>query len=156
MSLPTITYRLATPDDLDTLAALRWDMDVELRGAPDDPANRDAFLAIYRESRRAGMEHGTCLVWIAEVKGRPVATAQLIWWPAPTVHQPHRKRGYVTGVYTQPAYRGQGIARHMMELIIEHARQHEMPRLVLYPSYMAIQLYQGLGFVPSHGLELNL
>jgi GNAT superfamily N-acetyltransferase len=156
MTVPSITYRLATADDLDVLAALRWDMDVELRGAPADAASRDAFLSVYRESRRAGLEHGTTLVWVAEEEGQAVATAQLIWWPAPTVHEPHRKRGYVTGVYTQPAYRGRGIARHLMELIIERARQHGITRVMLYPSYMAVPLYQGLGFVPSRGLELNL
>ena len=151
--MPEITYRAATLDDLAALAALRWDMEAELRG---DLGNRDTYVAAYAEARRADMERGTCLAWIAEADERPIACVQLVWWAAPTVHLLHRKRGYVTGVYTAPAYRRLGVARRLLELLIAHAREHGIQRLMLYPSEMGAPLYEGLGFGPSRGMELNL
>jgi ribosomal protein S18 acetylase RimI-like enzyme len=151
--MPQITYRAATLDDLAALAALRWDMEAELRG---DLGSRDAYVAAYTAARRADMERGACLAWIAEWDHRPIACVQLVWWAAPHAQLLHRKRGYVTGVYTAPAYRRQGVARQLLELLIAHAREHGIQRLMLYPSEMGAPLYESLGFGPSRGMELNL
>lgn len=161
MDSPEITYRLATPDDLDTLAALRWELDVDLHGVPDAPEEaRAAFVASLLVGLREGMARGTVLAWLAEAEGRAagsaVGCAQLTWWPVPKVRQPDRKRGYVTGVYTRPEYRRRGISHHLMELMIAYAREHAVTRLLLSPSPEAVPLYHGLGFTPSRGLELNL
>lgn len=151
--MEVITYRPATLEDLDALAALRWEVEVEMHGDLD---NRDEYLAVYRDARGSDMERGTCRAWLAEAAERPIACVQLIWWAAPTVNLPRRKRGYVTGVYTHPAYRGQGIAHQLMETLIEHAREIGIQRLMLYPSEMGAPLYAHLGFGPSRGMELNL
>jgi GNAT superfamily N-acetyltransferase len=156
MTAPSIGYRLAMSEDLPALAALRLASDLELRGGTAWPDDREAFLAVYSATTRAGMDEGTVLAWLAEDVGQAVACAQLRWWAAPTVHRAGRCRGYVTGVYTRPEYRRQGIARHLMELLVAWARDHEVTRLLLSPSEVGAQLYRELGFTEGRGLELDL
>ncbi|HEY7778661.1 MAG TPA: GNAT family N-acetyltransferase [Ktedonobacterales bacterium] len=157
MDTVAISYRLATLDDLGTLAELRWELDVGLHGVPDAPSDaRALFATTIQSDLRAGMDRGTVLVWLAEMDGHAVGCAQLTWWPVPKARHPDRKRGYVTGVYTRPEYRRRGVARQLIELLSAYARDHAITRLLLSPSPEAVPLYRSLGFVPSHGLELNL
>jgi hypothetical protein len=43
-----------------------------------------------------------------------------------------------------------------MALLIACAREQSIQRLILYPSERGASLYEGLGFGPSRGMELNL
>ncbi len=150
----TITYRLATVDDVDTLASLRWAMESERH--PELQADRDAYFAAARASIRGEIERGAQIGFLAESSGEAIACALLIWWPMlPNLTELHRARGYVSSVYTKPEYRRQGIARHLMENLMARAREMGMSRLILNASEMGRPLYLDLGFVPSRGLEWN-
>jgi GNAT superfamily N-acetyltransferase len=150
----TITYRLATVDDIDALADLRWRMETERH--PELRVDRDAYFAAVRVSIRGEIERGAYICFLAESGGEVVACAILIWWPMlPTLTDFHRARGYVSSVYTRPEYRRQGIARALMENLMARAREMGMSRLMLWASEMGRPLYLDLGFVPSRGLEWN-
>lgn len=151
----TITYRLATVDDVDTLASLKWAMETERH--PELQADRDAFIAAARASIQGEIERGSQIGFLAESGGEVVACAILIWWPMlPTLAELHRMRGYVSNVYTAPAYRRRGVARTLMENLMAHARELGVTRLILWASEMGRPLYLDLGFVPSRGLEWNV
>jgi GNAT superfamily N-acetyltransferase len=64
--------------------------------------------------------------------------------------------GYVTNMYTLPAYRRRGLARQLLEVLIAHARQVGIKRLFLESSREGQQLYEGFGFRLSRGMELTL
>lgn len=151
-----ITYRLATVDDVDALADLRWLMETERH--PEIPANRDAYFAAARASIQGEIERGSYIVFLAESGEEAIACAILIWWPMlPTLTDFHRARGYVSSVYTKPEYRRQGIARTLMENLMARSRAMRMSRLVLNASAMGRPLYLDLGFVPSsRGLEWDV
>jgi GNAT superfamily N-acetyltransferase len=152
--MPAITYRVATPDDIETLAALRWEMEVERQPAT---VTRAEFVAAYSAAARSELEQGTHQAWLAAADGEVIAGAVLIWWLAPpNMRQLRRRRGLVTSVYTRPAYRRQGIARQLMRMLIDHARAQGIQRLILWPSDAGEPLYRELGFAPSHGMELDL
>jgi GNAT superfamily N-acetyltransferase len=155
--MPDITYRLATLADLDTLADLRWQMQAEYHPEALAPGVRQRYIATYRAEMLPEMEHGRLRAWIAEDAGRPVAAVTLICWLVPpAVDQPHRPRGQVSNVFTQPEYRRRSISRHLMQLLIADARELGITRLVLWASEMGEPLYLGLGFEHSHALELAL
>jgi ribosomal protein S18 acetylase RimI-like enzyme len=150
----TITYRMASIDDVPALAALRWEMEAERRDAALAP---EAYIAAYDTAIRGEIEHGTYRAWLAESGGEAVACVVLVSWMMP----PHfdalyRRRGSVSSVYCRPAFRRQGITRRLMELLIAHAREQEVGRLVLWASDMGRPLYESLGFLPSRSMELNL
>lgn len=151
-----ITYRKATADDLDTLAQLRYEMELERQGAAGI-VDHATFLAAHGEVMREWLLRGGLHAWLAEAEGVPVASAVILSWRMPPNAQ-HliRRRGLVTNVYTLPAYRGQGIARRLMELLIADARESGIARLVLSASTMGRPLYEDLGFGSERVMDLDL
>jgi GNAT superfamily N-acetyltransferase len=150
-----ITYRAATAEDVGALAALRWEMEVERHD--ELLRTREEFLRTAIADTREELAAGRHLAWLAEAKGEPVASVLLIWWAMPpNMHEIHRRRGFVSSVYTTPEYRRRGIARYLMATLIERARSMGIQRLVLWSSDMGRPLYEDLGFIPCRGLELNL
>lgn len=153
----TITYRLATPGDVETLATLRWRMEAERhpeRAAGEAPGAD--YLAAARQDIRPEIERGAHIAFLAEGDGQVVACAILIWWTMlPNLQSLHRKRGYVSSVYTDPAWRRRGIARQLMEQLIARAQEMGIDRLVLWASDMGRPLYLDQGFEPSRALELH-
>jgi GNAT superfamily N-acetyltransferase len=154
----TITYRLATSDDLEALATLRFEMEVE-QGNEDAGGNVDlqTYAQAYANSTGEEMKGRRNRVWLAEADGEAVACVLLVWWVLPPKFDNFtRKRGFVSSVFTRPAYRRQGIARRLMQMLIASAREEGVGRLILWSSEMGRPLYQQLGFTGSRGLELNL
>lgn len=149
-----VTYRMAGVEDLPALARLRWEMEVERKYATMD---LDAYTRAYIDALRDDIARGANVSWLAEDGGEAVACVTLVWWNlAPNFSDAHRKRGFVSNVYTRPAYRRQGISRTLMTTLIAWAREHGLHRLILWASDMGRPLYEYLGFAPSRGLELNL
>jgi ribosomal protein S18 acetylase RimI-like enzyme len=69
----------------------------------------------------------------------------------------HRRRGYVSSVYTHPDFRRLGLARTLMETLIAQARELRISKLLLSSSSMGRPLYLSMGFIVSdRGLELAL
>jgi GNAT superfamily N-acetyltransferase len=152
--MSTITYRVATSRDLEALARLRWEMEVEQGNDTIDVAD---YAKAYAASSRDEIKGRRFRAWLAEADGQPVACVLLVWWILPPNFDNFlRKRGFVFSVYTRPAYRRQGIARHLMNILIESARDEGIGRLILWSSEMGRPLYKELGFTGSHALELNL
>jgi GNAT superfamily N-acetyltransferase len=153
-----IAFRPATLDDLPILFGLRWEMQQEQH--PENPlpeSARASYLAAYALEMRGEMERDRMRAWLAVVDGQPVAAVTLLWWVVPpTIDQPRRRRGQVSNVFTRPAYRRRGLSRQLMTLLIAHARERGISRLILWPSRMGEPLYRGLGFIGSQGMELNL
>lgn len=150
-------YRVGTPADAETLALLRWESEVERHPERAAALSREAYVAACVEQTRDELECGRHRAWIAEADGEPVACALLVWWVTPpTVLMLVRRRGFVSSVYTRPAYRRQGISRRLMEQFIAEARALHIDRLILWASDMGRPLYEGLGFETSWGMELNL
>jgi ribosomal protein S18 acetylase RimI-like enzyme len=152
-----ISYRQATLDDLPALALLRWETEIERHPERASEMTREEYSAAYAAETADEMARGHHQAWLAEVAGEPVACVLLVWWVAPpNPGARRRRRGYVSSVYTRPAFRRQGIARQLMTLLIESAREQHMDRLILWSSEMGRPLYESLGFVTSRGLELNM
>lgn len=154
--MSTPTYRKATDADLDTLAQLRYEMELERPGV-EGGIDRAAFVRVHGEVMREWLDRGSLHSWLAEVGNAPVGCAVVLSWRMPpNAHQMVRRRGLVTNVYTRPAYRRQGIGRRLMELVIADARENGIARLVLWASTMGRPLYEDLGFVTERVMDLDL
>lgn len=152
--MPTITYRLATLEDIEALGHLRWEMEAERR---EHAPARDEYLRAYLDDVGPALASGLHRAWLAEAEGEAVACAVLITWVMPpSAEQLHRKRGYVSSVYTRPDFRRQGIARRLMELLVASAREEGVHKLFLKASSMGEPLYLSMGFERSDALEIVL
>jgi GNAT superfamily N-acetyltransferase len=152
-----ITYRKATADDLEALARLRYTMQAERQADhPSDPETWNTYLAAYRDAFVDQMTHGGFEAWLAEDGSTAVSCVIMLWWRTPPIFdQLVRRRGMVSSVYTLPEYRRRGISRQLMLMLIAQAQELKIRRLVLWASEMGRPLYEGLGFEPSHGMELD-
>ena len=54
--------------------------------------------------------------------------------------------GYVTNVYTRPAYRGQGICTQLMANVLQWASEHDLESLIVWPSEASVGFYERAGF----------
>lgn len=150
-----VRYRIATVEDIETLADLRWRMAIE---RDESIITREEYITAYHEVVRDELARGRYLAWLAEVNGQPVACTVLIWWPMPpNLDELQRRRGYVSSVFTHPDFRRLGLARTLMEMLIAQAREIHITKLLLNSSTMGRSLYESLGFVvPERGLEIPL
>lgn len=152
-----ITYRMATADDAGALALLRWESGTERHPDHQHDDTLAAYTAAYIEQTRDELARGAHRAWLAEADGEPIACVLLVEWVMPPNPGEHRRRrGFVSSVYTRPAHRRRGVARHLMTLLIDHARAEGLQRLILWSSDMGRSLYLDLGFTLSSGFELNL
>lgn len=151
-----VVFRLAGMDDVETLALLRWESELERHSERAPAVTRAQYVAAYASEIRPEMESGVCKAWIAEAAGEAVACVQFISWVMPpTPERLNRRRGFVTSVYTRPAYRRQGISRRLMTMLLEYARSIGTHRIILWASDVGRPLYESLGFANSRAMELN-
>jgi ribosomal protein S18 acetylase RimI-like enzyme len=68
----------------------------------------------------------------------------------------YRNFGYIWGVYVEPAYRKQGIAKQLTQSAMSHLKAIGCTRVVLNASPSGKPVYSSLGFAESNAMELDL
>lgn len=75
----------------------------------------------------------------------------------PTFSHPTGKRAHLMNVYTKPEYRRQGIAQHMLRLLIREAKEKGVTEISLDATPSGRPLYKKCGFAESEEcMVLNL
>lgn len=136
--------RQATPDDVAELAELRREFTCEDHATSEPRADYEsAFERVVGE----GLGDGSWVVWVAESEGRIVAhTFVAVVDKVPRPIQESRRIGYLTNVYTRPAYRNRGLGAKLLAATTEWAREHELELLIVWPSERSTPLYSHHGF----------
>ena len=150
------SIRPATTSDLATLLEFRMAMIVELFGGKYAPDVDEAATTAANE-RWIDEHFGRDFVaWIGDLEGRPVASAALMWFPHPPgPKNPTGLEAYILNVYTRPDARRMGLARALMERLVEEARAAGARRVWLRASDDGRPLYEALGFREGKYLELT-
>ena len=152
--------RFATLNDIPVLVNHRRWMFEDMAAAQGEKypkAGLDAMDAAYAAQLHAEMPLGASRVWVIEDAGKIVASGAIRyadWLPRPD----GKKRGmvYVHSVYTVPDYRRMGLARHVLQAMIDDCRAQGWPRITLHASEAGKSLYESLGFVPTNEMRLVL
>jgi GNAT superfamily N-acetyltransferase len=93
--------------------------------------------------------------WIADLDGVAVATAGVIWFEHPPgPMNPIGREAYLLNVYTRPEARRLGLARKLVQRIVEEARVAGVRRIWLRASEAGRPLYSELGFREGNYLQL--
>ncbi len=150
------TIRQATPADLDTIMHHRRHMFLDM-GHKDDAALAEAMgtsRAFFAERLANGRYHS----WLVErTPGQVVAGAGVIvfdYHSSPL--DPSPRRPVVVNVYTDPSHRRLGIARKLMEVIIEWCCTEGFGSVLLHASDEGRPLYDFLGFKQTNEMRLML
>jgi GNAT superfamily N-acetyltransferase len=141
-----IEYRVAGTADLAELAAMRWDFRLEESGGAAH--DRASFLTACHAFLQCKLAEGAWAYWIAIADGQIVA--HIFVCRIDKVPKPNRLQdcdGYVTNVYTRPAYRGRGIGSALMKHVTTWALEQDMGTLFVWPSETSRTYYARAGFV---------
>jgi GNAT superfamily N-acetyltransferase len=144
MSVPT--YRLAVEHDALTLAEMRWTWRAGEDGV-QAAVSREGYIEECAAFLRQGIATGTWVCWVAEVGGQVVShTCVRRVRKVPKPDRLHDEIGYVTNVYTRPAYRGQGIGAALLARVVQWAKDCELDVLFVWPSERSVPFYERAGF----------
>ena len=150
---PRLWVRPASLRDLDVLVRQRrrmWEDMGVLEGL--DEADR-----VYRAWARRRLGR-TLFAWVAEARDGRVVGGGCLWLMVvhPRPGFPGGPQPYLLSFYTEPAFRGQGIARRIVRACVRWARERGHPRVTLHASSMGRPVYEALGFVPTGEMKLGL
>lgn len=137
--------RLAALDDVDELVQMRWDFSEE---EASSSVGFEEFHRICSEFLVKALESGDWYIWIAEVENKIVSHMylQLIHKVPRPGKSPDPYFGYVTNVYTRPAFRSQGIGTEIHTAMEKWSKENKVEFLILWPSSNSIQFYSRNGF----------
>jgi GNAT superfamily N-acetyltransferase len=155
-ALSGYTARRATAADAGVVAhhrvAMFRDMGVLAeREAPALHAASEAYLT-------TALRSGEYLGWVIEVQGQVVAGGGILI--RPLLPRPGCPQGseeaYVLNVYTEPAHRRRGLARRLMEVILDWCAARGITRVSLHASDDGRPLYAAMGFLQTNEMRLEV
>ena len=113
---------------------------------------------VSREYFTEALRAGTYLGWMAEdsdgqvVGGGGIVVAAWPGFPG----EKHAKRAWILNMYTEPGARRCGVARKLMEAMIEWCRCAGYGSVSLHASQWGRSLYEGMKFLPTNEMTLKL
>ena len=131
---------------------MRWEFRREAGETQEsDPSDCDRwdFIEACALFLERGIRRGTWVYWMAE-EGQIVSHVfvQMIE-KVPKPGDLNGKWGYVTNVYTRPAFRDRGIGSGLMERVVSWAGEIGLELLIVWPGEESVPFYQRAGFAPS-------
>jgi GNAT superfamily N-acetyltransferase len=151
-----IRIRVATPRDREAILAHRRGMFQDMGVATAEELDR--MVGVTAPWLAASLADGSYRGWLAETAdGRVVAGGGVIitpWLARPREADP--RHAVIVNVYTDPGWRGRGVARLIMQTIIAWLRGQGFQSVVLHASDAGRHLYETLGFEPTNEMRLRL
>ena len=143
-----ITYKRLTEAELDVFISMRItqlteEYTSEGRSVPVDVDLKTALEDYYRRH----MADGTFVSWIALDGNRIIGTSGMSFVEKPPYFAcPTGRLGLLSSMYTDPACRRLGIARELLNRVVEEARAYGCGAVHITASDMGVKLYTSYGF----------
>ncbi|WP_455248940.1 N-acetyltransferase family protein [Ruminococcus sp.] len=137
-----LTYRRLTEADIPTFVAMRITQ-LKEEGAQSDLDLAPALTAYYQKH----LADGTFVSWLAVDGEKIVGTSGMSFAEKPPYYSnPTGRIGLLSSMYTNPAYRRQGIARKLLDCVVQEARDYGCGAVWITASEMGVLLYTAYGF----------
>jgi len=143
-----LNYRKATIGDVDLLTKIRIEVLRAANGLSDDADMTEVEHQSYEYYQKA-LRDGTHTAYLAFDGDRFAGAGGISYYQVmPTFHNPSGNKAYIMNMYTRPEYRRQGIARRMLDILINDAKARGISFITLEATMMGRPLYESAGFVP--------
>ena len=158
------TIRLATPEDVDTIAEHRARMFDEMGEVPPDAF--EILRAKSRERLHDLLNRGEYIGWLAMPAQRPdiiaggagVQLRDVLPHPLSRANDGNKiaegRHAIIINVFTEPQWRRQGVALLLLQRIIAWGRAERLDCFVLHAAEAGRSLYEGLGFIGTNEMRL--
>ena len=141
-----IRIGIANKDDIEDMMSSRLEMLKVVNHLPEDYKYSDEMI---NESRDYFL-HGDHITVLAKDGDEIIGCASMSFIRImPTFDHPTGKRAHLMNVYTRNEYRRRGIARKMVELLIEESLKAGATEISLDATESGRPLYESMGFVDS-------
>ena len=149
-----VTYRRTTNADLDMLIDHRHRMWSDIGNRrEEDITEHDGR---YRRWARSRLRSGELVGWVAESKERAVVGSGCVWF------RPDQPRPgllslispYILSMYTEPGWRGRGIATRIVRELVRECRTAGYPNVELHASKFGRGVYGRMGFERTWEMRL--
>jgi GNAT superfamily N-acetyltransferase len=151
--MDTITIRAASGQDLDTL--LRFEQGVIAAERPFDPTLRPGHIHYYNLEEMIAAPHIHLVV--AECQGKLIGSGYARLESAKPYLQ-HSRHAYLGFMYVEPAHRGKGVNKKIIETLSQWSRTQNVTELrldVYHDNVSAIRAYERAGFT-QHMIQMRL
>ena len=144
-----IIYKKLTDAELDTFISMRIsqlteEYTSEGKNVPDDVDLESALKDFYHRH----MADGTFVSWLALDGEKIIGTSGMSFVEKPPYFTcPTEKLGLLSSMYTDPDYRRMGIAKELLNRVVEEARAYGCGAVHITASNMGVKLYTAYGFV---------
>ena len=148
-----VSYRRLIKADLDTLIKMRINQ-LREEGATEDidlaPSLMDYYLRHIADD--------TFISWLAVDEDKIVGTSGIsIVEKPPYFGCPSGRIALLSSMFTDKAYRRQGIARELLSRVVDEARKRGCGTVQITASDMGVMLYSDFGFIKNNNfMQYNL
>ncbi len=152
-----INIRTANPQESSIIAKHIYVMWQDI-GVPKESIQSN-WLEITKEYIEPARQQLFYQAFIADLNNTIVGSSSCQILPDlyPNILKPeYRKQGYIWGVYVEPDYRRQGIAKKLMGEAIAYLKSIGCTQVILHASPQGKLLYPHLGFYENNEMRLDL
>lgn len=123
----------------------------------DHPSQMSVMVSTCGPYLAAAIENGTLHAWLACAREKVVAGGFVLVSPWPShPYDGQCRRATILNMYTDPPFRRQGIARRLMQTMIDWCKQEGFVHVTLHASDKGRPLYESLGFETTNEMRLDL
>lgn len=137
-----IEYRRLTEAEIDTFIEMRI---AQLR---EEGAKEEIDLVPYlQDYYKRHMADGTFVSWLACDGDKIIGTSGMSFVEKPPYFGcPSGKIGLLSSMFTNPNYRRMGIAKELLDRVVNEAREYGCGTVQITASDMGVKLYSAYGF----------
>ena len=147
--------KLADVSDVELLTEMRLEMRRERETVPLTIPWED-FRKATEDFFRETLADGSFISVLAmDGKNAAACSGMSLQRVPPSYGNPSGLRGYITNMYTRPAWRRQGLATKLLDALVAEAKRHGCACLYLNASAAGRPVYERYGFVTDDG-EMKL
>ncbi|MBR4509848.1 MAG: GNAT family N-acetyltransferase [Ruminococcus sp.] len=141
-----ITYQKLTAKELDIFIGMRINQ-LREEGAKEDIDLRPALREYYQRH----MADDTFVSWLALDSGKIIGTSGMSIVEKPPYFGCRSGRiGLLSSMFTDKAYRRQGIAKELLSRVVNEARERGCGTVQITASDMGVLLYTNFGFTKNN------
>jgi len=146
-----ITYRKLVKEDLDIFIQMRIDQLTEEYTSEGKTVSEDVDLGTaLHDFYERHLADGTFVSWLALDGDKIIGTSGMSFVEKPPYFAcPTGRIGLLSSMFTEPAYRRRGIAKHLLSLVVKEAKAYGCGTVQITASNMGVLLYTDFGFVKN-------
>ena len=136
-------------------------MQLEVNQMKVNGSKEDELVSTYAKTARQyfseTLANGSYISAVAELDGKLVsANGLILYGKPPSITGGTGRLGFISNVYTRPAWRGKGIASTLMKMIVTYARSNDVEKLHLGATDLGKSIYERVGFITPRFTPLEL